>query len=98
MGGRAERSCRGAAEVLVEADADMDKATTSGETPAFVAVQEGHAEALQVLVKAGADLDEATTSRATPAFIWPRRRATLRSCRCWWRQTPTWTRQGQPMG
>jgi len=49
--------------------ADLNQANKSGATPAFMAAQYGHTEALEVLRDAGADLNQTNKSGSTPAFM-----------------------------
>ena len=48
---------------------DVNQATKDGETPAFLAAQEGHTAALKHLVKAGCDVNQAAKDGRTPADI-----------------------------
>ena len=51
------RSSTDSAKTLIEAGADVDKATNEGATPLNIAADEGHLETVKVLLKAGANLD-----------------------------------------
>ena len=56
--------------------ADLN-AATNGTTPVFMAVQNGHAEAIRALAEGEADLNLATNGGPTAVFI-----ATQKACRC----------------
>ena len=47
-------------ESLIEAGADINKATKNGTTALIVASMEGHAATVKVLLQAGADVNKAT--------------------------------------
>eukprot|EP00439_Symbiodinium_sp_Y106_P000855 s231_g1.t1 len=52
--------------LLLEANADKDKATNDGYTPLFVAAEQRHLEVLRFLLEAKADKDKATHDGFTP--------------------------------
>ena len=49
--------------------ADLNAATKTGGTPAFIASENGHVDVVRALGELGADVNDATKSGATPAFI-----------------------------
>ena len=55
--------------LLLEANADKDKAMNDGATPLFIASQEGQLEVAQLLLEANADKEKAMNDGATPLFI-----------------------------
>ncbi|CAE7901735.1 Ank2, partial [Symbiodinium sp. KB8] len=57
------------ARLLVEANADKDKATLDGTTPLFIAAQEGQLEVVRLLLEGKADMDKATRRGTAPLFI-----------------------------
>jgi ankyrin repeat protein len=61
----------GVLHVLVQAKADVDKASTDdGTTPAFMAAMKGHVDVLQVLVQANADITKSMLSNGwSPLFV-----------------------------
>ena len=54
---------------LIEAGADVNIADKDGPTPAFIASQHGHTEALKLLIDAGADVSLPNKWGWTPAFL-----------------------------
>ncbi|GLE05101.1 hypothetical protein PINS_up014085 [Pythium insidiosum] len=54
---------------LIDAGADVDATTSSGETPLHTAVLHGHVEAVQTLLEAGADIAATTDEGATPLHL-----------------------------
>ncbi|OLP96560.1 Ankyrin-3 [Symbiodinium microadriaticum] len=55
--------------LLLEAKADMDKATQDGATPLYSAAAYGQLEVARLLLEANADQDKATQDGETPLFI-----------------------------
>jgi len=61
-----ERSAATAARLLVEAGADVNQATATGETAVHRAAQQGQLELLRFLAERGANLEARTTDGLTP--------------------------------
>ena len=57
------------ARLLLEANADKDKAMHDGATPLFLAATTGHLESARLLLQANADKDKATDDGATPLLM-----------------------------
>ena len=55
--------------LLLEANADKEKALEDGATPLFIAAQNGHLEVVRLLLQASADKDKAFQDGATPLFV-----------------------------
>ncbi|CAE7420719.1 CTTNBP2, partial [Symbiodinium sp. KB8] len=55
--------------LLLEANADKDKATPGGATPLYIAAKNGHLEVVRLLLEANADKDKAFRDGATPLFM-----------------------------
>ena len=49
---------------LIEAGADVNKASDDGTTPLYVSTQEGHDAVVRVLIVAGADINKAIENGA----------------------------------
>ena len=56
-------------EALIEAGADVDRATGNGYTPCCIAAERGHVEVVKELIKAGADVARATWYSGTPCYV-----------------------------
>mmetsp|Transcript_104377 Transcript_104377/g.185603 ORF Transcript_104377/g.185603 Transcript_104377/m.185603 type:complete len:676 (-) Transcript_104377:184-2211(-) len=54
---------------LLEAKADVDKATARNASSCFIAAQLGQVRALKALLRAEADVDKATAAQATPILV-----------------------------
>ena len=55
--------------LLLQANADKDKAIFDGSTPLYKAAENGHWEVARLLLEASADKDKATHDGATPLYI-----------------------------
>ena len=55
--------------MLIEAGVDVNLADSYGRTPAYIASQNNHTDALKLLIEAGADVNIADEDGWTPAFI-----------------------------
>ncbi|CAE7415636.1 ANKRD29, partial [Symbiodinium sp. KB8] len=55
--------------LLLEANADKDKANQDGATPLFIAAQNGHLEVVRLLLQANADKDKALEDSVTPLYV-----------------------------
>ena len=60
---------RSVSTLLLEAGCDKDKAYETGETPALIAAESGHADCLRLLLEAGCDKDKAMHDGETPASV-----------------------------
>ena len=69
--------CVAATRLLLEADADKEKAAHNGSAPMHVASAEGHVEVVRLLLEAKADKD-APGARGLTAYKWPLWQATWR--------------------
>jgi ankyrin repeat protein len=56
-------------KLLLDSGADKDKANENGETPLYIAAQEGYVEIVKLLLDAGADKDKADEDDLTPLHI-----------------------------
>ena len=54
---------------LIEAGADVNKATDVGATPLYIAAQNGHEAVVRALIELGADINKAKDDGWTPLFI-----------------------------
>ena len=61
--------CTVAVRLLLEANADKDKATNGGATSLFIASEKGHLEVVRLLLEASADKDKATNYCEASLFI-----------------------------
>ncbi|OLP73222.1 Cortactin-binding protein 2, partial [Symbiodinium microadriaticum] len=55
--------------LVLEANADKDKADENGATPLYIAAQNGQLEVVRLLLEANVDKDKAKHSGATPLYI-----------------------------
>ena len=77
--------------LLLEANADKDKAMNDGATPLFVAAQDAQLEVARLLLEASADKDKAMNNGATPLFV-AAQNGHLEVDSCCWRSRQTRTR------
>ena len=80
-----------AARLLLEAEADKDKADNRGSTPIFVASATAHVEAVQLLLEARADKDRPITL-VQLRWLWPPKKVTWKLFVCCWKPVLTKTR------
>jgi ankyrin repeat protein len=67
--GCSEGSCRYSAYLLAQQGANLNALDDEGNTPVFVAAENGHVDIIGILVKHEADLNTAMSDGCTPVFL-----------------------------